>query len=365
MTDWYRNPLLKSELLPVDIVLHPSWWYRREGITFDSDFFFHPARRVEVEQQMERALYERWGRWGVGERQSEALPQVGAVHLAAGYLLSEMLGCEVRYEENASPTVLPGNRERLDVDVDAAFASPAWRKFNVLRDALREKYGYLAGDVNWSGILNLALDVRGQDIFIDMIEKPDEVQRFFAQLATVIEKFTDGIVAETKTSSISVNRNVRHLERPVFLHSECTHTMISNEDYNRLLFQFDKAWSEKYRPYGIHFCGVDPHRFAEDFAKLPALDFLDVGWGGDVAVLRKHLPKTFLNIRLSPVDIVDQGVEEIRADIRRLVEESENPYLTGVCCINMDDQVDDAKVDAIFTTVSDLREEYRADAPAN
>jgi len=32
-----------------------------------------------------------------------------------------------------------------------------------------------------------------------------------------------------------------------------------------------------------------------------------------------------------------------------------HPYLTGVCCINMDDHVSDDKVRTIFETVFDLR----------
>ena len=37
--------------------------------------------------------------------------------------------------------------------------------------------------------------------------------------------------------------------------------------------------------------------------------------------------------------------------------ESENPYLTGVCCINMDDKVPDENITTIFETVNDLRKE--------
>ena len=47
-----------------------------------------------------------------------------------------------------------------------------------------------------------------------------------------------------------------------------------------------------------------------------------------------------------------------RATVRRLVHESANPYLTGVCCINMDDQVSDDQVAAIFEEVELLRQEY-------
>ena len=91
---------------------------------------------------------------------------------------------------------------------------------------------------------------------------------------------------------------------------------------------------------------------------MKALDFLDVGWGGDVALLRKALPNTFLNIRLSPVEIIDQSVQKIGDIICRLVADSDNPQLTGVCCINMDEKVADEKITAVFETVAALREEY-------
>ena len=102
-----RNDCLDNRLLPVDVVLHPSWWFHHEGITFDEDFFFHPARRVEVERKMEQVLHDRWGRFGVGEGRDADVPWVGPVHLAAGYLTSEMLGCRVDYFEDAPPPVIP------------------------------------------------------------------------------------------------------------------------------------------------------------------------------------------------------------------------------------------------------------------
>jgi hypothetical protein len=32
------------------------------GITFDEDFFYHPAKRLESGRRMEQVLYERFGR---------------------------------------------------------------------------------------------------------------------------------------------------------------------------------------------------------------------------------------------------------------------------------------------------------------
>lgn len=352
------SPVLQNDMLPVDIVLHPSWWFHHEGITFDEDFFYHPQKRVEAERKMEHALYERWGNYGLGQERGQDIPQVGAVHLAAGFLLSEMLGCRIEYQEDSAPQVVEAQLDAPDIHADQAFRSPAFQRFEALRDRLKTRYGYVKGDVNWGGILNIAMDVRGQQIFMDMFDKPDQLQRFFGDIAQVVERFVAGVARETGSSSISVNRNVKNIPAPIYLHSECSHTMISVKDYEQYLLPFDVAWSEKFRPYGIHYCGSDPHRYAESFATIPHLDFLDVGWGGDIKTLRRHLPQTFLNIRLDPVSIANQSVEEIRGSITARVHDSGNPWLTGVCCINMDQQVSDEHIRAIFQTVEELRNEY-------
>jgi hypothetical protein len=288
---------------------------------------------------------------------------VGAVHLAAGYLVSEMLGCRVEYREDAPPQVIPAHLDSLQLPADAAFNSPAFKRLDRLADALRAKYGRLEGDVNFSGILNIALDLRGQTLLTDLFDTPDAAAQFLAGIAGVIEQFTQYVGRATGTTSISVNRNVRNIPRPVYLHSQCSHTMISVAAYEKFLMPHDVAWSRRYRPFGIHYCGADPQRYAEAFARLPRLDFLDVGWPGDVAKLRRHLPETFLNIRYSPVEIVRQTPEEIRRTVRRLVHDSANPWLTGVCCINMDQQVSDEQITAIFEEVASLREEYAAAQP--
>jgi len=349
-------------MLPVDVVLHPSWWHAHAGLTFDEDFFFHPTKRVESERRMERVLHERFGRYGLGADRDRDLPVVGAVHNAAGFFVSEMLGCEVRYRADAAPEVVPAGREKLEVDPDQPFHSAAAKRYERLRDQLKSRYGHVVGDINWGGVLNLALDLRGQDVFLDMADDPDRAKIQFRNLAEVIDRFTAAIQAETGTSSISVNRNVRHFRQPVFLHSECSHTMISAHDYEEFLMPIDAEWSRRRQPFGIHHCGKDPHRFAASYAKLPRLDFLDVGWGGDIALLRQRLPRTFFNIRLDPVSIVHQPPAEIRATVARLVRLSDNPWLTGVCCINMDRTVTDEQIGAIFDAVEDLRREYAAES---
>jgi hypothetical protein len=355
MTAHYRNPWIDSGALPVEVVFHPSWWHRHAGLSFDEDFFYHPARRVEVERRMEQVLFEKFGQWGLGEDRERDLPVIGAVHNAAGYLVSQMLGCRVLYREDSPPQVVPADQAELKIDADQPFRSAAFGRLQGLQDALKSRYGFLTGDVNWGGVLNIALDLVGQKLFLDFFSRPDELRGQFAQLAAVIERFVTGIAAETGTSSISVNRTVRHLAKPVFLHSECSNTMISTRHYDEFLLPIDLDWSRRFRPFGIHYCGHDPHRYARSFARIENLDFLDVGWGGDVRALRSALPRTFLNLRLDAVGINRYSDDELAAIVTGLVADSGNPYLTGVCCINMDGETDEGKVRLIFQVVAELR----------
>ncbi|MDR0582962.1 MAG: hypothetical protein LBG57_01235 [Treponema sp.] len=346
-----------KEKLPVELVFAPQWWNREIGLSFDRDFFFHPARRVEDERKMERHLWNKWGNYGLGTDHNSDMPEVGAVHLASGFLLSEMMGCRVDYFEAAPPLVICKEIESLDsAPADGAFKSGAFKSFDGMREALKTKFGYVTGDVNWSGILNLAIDLRGQELFIDMNEDQEETAAFFSSIADMIEKFTDGMQESANSTSISVNRTVSRLDAPVLLHSECSLTMISEDMYREYLQAYDIEWSKKPAPFGVHYCGADPHRFARAFSEIPALDFLDVGWGGDVALLRKYLPKTFLNLRLSPVELVRYSPAEVRETILRMVKQSGDLSRTGICCINMDDKVSDENVSAILETRKEILE---------
>ena len=51
------------------------------------------------------------------------------------------------------------------------------------------------------------------------------------------------------------------------------------------------------------------------------------------------------------MEIVEQTPEVIRENVRRLVHESDNPWLTGVCVINMDHRVRDEQIAAVFEEV--------------
>ena len=123
--------------------------------------------------------------------------------------------------------------------------------------------------------------------------------------------------------------------------------MISPALYREFLFPLERDLASRFRPYGIHHCGGNLHLFADLYAELEP-EFVDVGWGSDVARCRALLPASFLNLRLSPVRVLGETQDTVRRDVEELLAQVESADRIGLCCINMDYGTPDANVHAIL-----------------
>lgn len=225
-----------------------------------------------------------------------------------------------------------------------------------MMDELERRFGYLEGDVNWSGLQNMALDLMGQEIFLAYHDNPAGVDRLYEVLARTSIRFVDYIRKRTGTSSVSVNRSVERVDPAINLQSNCSVQMISNEHYERFILKAENIQARALQPYGIHHCGNNMHTVAEGYSKVEDVCFFDVGWGADVDYCRKMLPNAFFNIRLSPVKIQKCSPREVREDLTRLLDQAGDLSQVGICCINMEADTPDENVRTIF----EVAEEYRA-----
>ncbi len=80
----------------------------------DRDFFFIRPGASRMSRRWRGCSTRSGGGSAWGPRRARSGPEVGAVHLAAGYLISQMLGCEVRYHEDHPPQVVPRNAREAD-----------------------------------------------------------------------------------------------------------------------------------------------------------------------------------------------------------------------------------------------------------
>lgn len=336
--------------IPVEVIFNPNWWYRHYGISFDRPFYLDKGTRIQNDLVMRRVLFERFG---LGEDNPQPRPVIGSMHVAGGFVLPALYGAEIRFAENEAPTPIPLNLSREEV---FALKTPdmetAWPMDMLIddMDVMEAEFGYVVGDFDTDGILNTALLLRGQQLFTDFIEDPDLVHHLFSLLAETTLALANYLKRRTGTCAIATNRSILNVDPQIYLHSNCSVQMISPATYEKYLFPHELYLAEHLQPYGIHHCGNNLHRYTTPYSKVPAT-FFDVGWGSDVAKCREAFPGTFLNLRLSPVDMLRKKPEEIQEITTRLLEEGYSPGKTGVCCINMDYGTPDENVMAMIEVV--------------
>ncbi|UCH11235.1 MAG: hypothetical protein JSU61_04930 [Fidelibacterota bacterium] len=344
-------------VLPVEVVFHANWWHRNYGISFERDYFFDPDTSIASTQRMRAALAERFPELAIGGAE-EARPMIGGTLLAAGFIVSEILGCEVQYFKGASPEVIPAALTEQQIEALGnlnIFDTAVMQDLSRLIITFRKRFGYVEGDINWEGVQNVALNLRGTRLFADYLQNPDAADMLLEAVTRVIIQFLDFMYSETDTTSVSVNRIVGRVHPKMALHSHCTLTMISAEHYRQRVFKYDQLLADRYQPYGIHYCGEDLERMSTDFADIKGLSFVDVGWGSDVRLCREALPDKFLSLRLSPVRMMSESPDAISEDIRKLVEAAGPIEQAGLCCINMDYGTPDENIRTLFEIAAEYR----------
>jgi uroporphyrinogen-III decarboxylase len=347
-----------KQLLPVDIIFHPDWWHTHYGLDFREPFHYDPIVRVESERRMRQALHDRFGDLGLGEAQSRPRPVVGPVHLAIGFVVQAMLGCKVRFMENAAPWVLCAELSDEQVwalEVPDLTTTSPMRETIAMIDALEAQFGYLEGDIPWDGLQNVALDLRGQQLFLDYYDNPEQVHHLLEVIAQTIYGVADYVRQRTGTNSISLNRIVASVDPRLNLHSNCSVQMISRATYEEFLLPYECWLAERLLPYGIHHCGDNLEHVVEAYARIPGLAFVDVGWGSDVAACRDALPDAYFSLRLNPARVRTQSPSDVQADAERLVEDAGPLDKLALCCVAMDAETPDENVRAIFKAAERCR----------
>jgi hypothetical protein len=334
-------------VVPVEVIFAPNWWFRNYGIRFEREFYFDRAARIANDLAMRRAL---WERFRLGEPDPQPRPVVGSMHVAGGFILPAQFGVEIRFEANQAPWPVPTAWTRDQIltrripDFRTTWPLCEWIQD---MDALEREFGSVVGDFDLDGILNTALHLRGEQLYLDFFDDPALVDHLFGVIAETATAVAEYVAGRTGTHSIACNRSILNVDPRIFLHANCSVQMISPSAYRRFLLPVERRMAGRLKPYGIHHCGSNAHLFTSAYREL-GLAFLDVGWGSDVARCRRDLPDTFLNLRLSPVRMLQLTAKEIRADAERLIEAAGAVRNIGLCCINMDYGTPDENVRAMI-----------------
>ncbi len=338
--------------IPVNVVFSPAWWWRRYNISFQEPFYFDPGARIRNDVLMRRALFETFN---IGEADPQPRPVIGSRHIAGGFVMAALFGVPLKFSDDQAAWAQPLNLDRASImALRAPDIQTTWPMSALIpqMDALEANFGCVTGDLNLSGIFNTALDIRGNDLFADLLEDHELAERLFSLVAETQIAAARYLRRRTGTTSISVNRSVLDVDPRIHLASNCSVSMISPSLYQSRVLPHEMRAARELAPYGIHHCGNNLHKYARPYGGMD-LRFLDVGAGSDAAACSRLYPEAFLNLRLSPVRLLQYSEDAVYTETQALLRACGRRTNVGVCCINMDAATPDANVKAMFRAARD------------
>ncbi|MCF8033475.1 MAG: hypothetical protein K9K66_04005 [Desulfarculaceae bacterium] len=335
-----------KEHIPLGVGFYPDWWKANYGITFGRDYYYDPDYRVEVGLKQQKALYERFGDVGLGQADPAPKPLIsfGMVMLPA------IFGCEIVYEEAALPWAMPMNLSAEECDKltkpDLTKAEPMVTVLKQI-DYLKDKYGKVVGDINTTGVQNLALKLRGEELYMDYFEDPEFAHRFLKFCTECIIDLWKLVYPITGTGAVDVTPMC---DPTIYCVPNCTVEQISGDTYEEFGLPYDAMLAEACHPFGIHHCGsLDP--VAEHYAKVPNLVFVEAGFGTDFARARQLLgPEVAFNARISPVLMKNGTPEEITATVKDAIDQGAPLSNYSIDTVGLTDGVPDENVRAARKT---------------
>jgi len=259
-----------------NVVFHPSWWNQNAGIDFSESFWEDPEVRIESDQKMRRLLYEKFGSVGLGEADPAPRPILGSDMLACGFLSSKILGCEVVFSKDDAPQVICAN-----LDEDAAFAleypdfdtNPVWQVFQKQMDWMKEKYGWVDTCMDFNGVQNLAMDLRGQELFLDYYDEESSAVHLLDVCYYTTSELCRRLSAYSSCISGGVSNIVKNVLPETVLHSNCSVEMISQQTFEEWLLPYETRLAQEFPVYGIHHCGQTMEHVVGGYAKVPNLSY--------------------------------------------------------------------------------------------
>ena len=334
-----------------DVVFHPRWWRERAGVDMGEGFWNDPETRIAADMKMRAALYRLFGGHGLGTERPAPRPLVGTDLLASGWFASALLGCGVAFAADQPPQVLCRNLddagaaslEKPDFD-----ASPVWQSLQRQLDYLQRAYGHVETHLNLMGVQNVAMDLRGEELFVDYYGEDSPADHLLEVCCDTLLEIGRRLRAYSARLSSGVTSIMALVAPEVYLTSNCSVEMISLRQYRERLLPHDRRLALAFPPFGVHHCGQTMEHVADGYAQLPHLRFVEAGAGSDLRQVADRLPgDVLINARYSPVALARQTPADIAAKVAEIRALVPGPRLS-ISCVGIDDSVPDDRVGAFL-----------------
>jgi hypothetical protein len=328
----------------VSLGFTPRWYRDRLGMDFGEPWHLDPVYRYEQSVRMRQLLQEvfptvDYFRLNLQDRAAGSrpaanggfCPECATISSVFGIMLvSSCYGLQLAYRDDNWPDAAGG----AHLDKETLTGLIARGPFDFSRpdsiarslpgggltikalfsqmDEIARRWGPIHGYLNYQGILNIALKLRGNDMFMDMYDDPEFVKSLFDHIARTIGDLSKTVQARQRASGFDID---------LLSMSNCVMNMVSPEQYEEFVLPLDRRLSKDYARFGVHTCNwvIDP--YMDSLRKLDRMDYIDTGTGSDLGRLKRVFPDTRRAVLYTPGEAESKSLDELHRDLERIARE--------------------------------------------
>lgn len=289
----------------------PSWFHRHCGLDFSERWHEDPEERLRAHEAMRAEVRRRFPGCDVGGTDRDGPPDL-LTGVYGTAVVPAMFGQKVRFWPDKWPAPHAPPLEDAAVDALRPLAvadNPVFAGVLAQIDRIEQLTGTARGFLNWQGVLNTAFRLRGEQVFVDLIQCPRRAHHLF------------DCVAATMVEAIRAlyDRQGRAGVRYEFCTiANCVVNMIGPACYREHVLPFDQRIREAFRDFGVHNCAwvVDPCMDA--YATIRGLGYIDMGVTSDLARARRLFPDARRTVLYTSMDLANKSEQQIREDFERI-----------------------------------------------
>jgi len=310
-----RESVGSEPFLRPEIGFTPAWYRQHAEIDFGQPFHCDPAFRRECVLKMRRILRSRFPGLNIGRSEEADTPLDLLTGTFGACMVAAIYGVPIVYAKDNWPNC--GHEYLTDQQVEQL--QPADldgnRHFVQLMgqlDWIAGREGRIRGFVNWQGVLNNAQRLRGAQLFIDLVERPEFCRHLFNCVCETMLQAIGRLHERQRTSGV---------EHHFVTASNCLVNLISPTVYRDLLLPFDQRLAAVYNCFGLHNCAWIVNPYLDHYSTIPNVAYVDMGVNSDLPRVKQLFPHSRRAVMYPPTDLANQSLSEIESNLGRFARE--------------------------------------------